>query len=33
MMSVELMGLIIFLILRVEGIPKQENQYQFVKDI
>ena len=33
MMSVELMGLIIFLILRVEGVPKDENQYQFVRDL
>ena len=33
MMFVELMGLIIFLILRVGGIPKEENQYQFVRDI
>ena len=33
MMSAELIGLIIFLILRVDGIPKEENQYQFVRDL
>ena len=33
MMYAELIGLIIFLILRVEGLPKEENQYQFVRDL
>ena len=33
MMSAELVGLIVFLILRVEGMPKEENQYQFVMDL
>ena len=33
MMSAELIGLIVFLILRVEGMPKEENQYQFVMDL
>ena len=33
MMSAELIVLIIFFILRVDGIPKEENQYQFVRDL
>ena len=32
MMSAELIGLVI-LIMRVEGIPREENQYQLFRDL